>query len=396
MIPPRKGFTTFEDRSPLYDDVRLLLNPGFLSASVLFNGIQISLRTLNSDDFFLIETRSGLQTEEWFEWFLATSIWVFDGQILEREQEAVVWLHKMLKMFPFELKKQLSLATTLLTKRFFRARERALSYFYERESRDLWGGRGTKLFDNSFAWVGRNSIQDLWVYYNRTEDLRLQRMFEQNMHAFSVSPHAPKSIKKINDRMKSDERILEIERSVVQDKMYFAAFNIEFEDNRFLRQGFDHIEVAITYEDLERQMKDYFEGKKDQHDLVVDEIRQRMIARKRRQEELREQRRREAQKLREQYVADDEGSQVLVGKEAEEFIRRMQEESKRPNVGFVVEDDRSQVAFKKHIEQEIQVPNVNNTPLTEEERNLAMQMLSQNPHGGVDLSKGLSQYKPRI
>lgn len=390
----RQSITSFQERSPLYEDVRSLLNPGFLTMAVRHHKVSMSLRTLNSDDLFLIESRASLQPESWHDWLLASSIWIFDNHILERDQEVVLWVYNEVQKFPRELKSCLLSANSILTKRFVRAKNKALAYFYERESRDLWGGRGSKLFDNTFAWVGRNSIQDLWVYYNRMEDVRQQRTFEQNLAAFGASPHAPKSIKKIHERMKSDEDQLEAERSIVQDKMYFDSFGISFEDNRFLRRGFGLVEVATTVEELQEQYKNYLEGKKDRHDLAIDDARRRLVAKKEERRKLREKRIQEVQRIRQERIPNQEGPTMLVGKAAEEYMQQMKEEAQKHRAGWVSAEDDSQMSFQKHIESEIQRPKESAEPLSEEDQRLMLEWMKLNPSQGKDLTKDLQ--KPRM
>lgn len=318
----RKQFTTFLERSTLYDDVRALLSPGFISKNVQINGVGLGLRTLNYEDLLIVEGRTGLQPEEWVDWVLATSIWVVGGQMVKKDQEALLFLYGKLKTFPNSLKAPLMTTLAILNNRFSRARERALSYFYERESRDLWMSRGLSLFEGEFSWVGRNALQDLWAFYNRMEDARVQRVFEQNMAGFQVSPHAPESIKKMVARAKHDDETLERDRSIVQDKMFFEAFGVVYDAKLSRQFQIDSVEKAETFEDLEREMKNWAMGKKDRHDLAVEKIQNNIKKLRRFKKWKRDKLRREseARSALARSQGDNRNSVVLVGAEADQIL----------------------------------------------------------------------------
>ena len=90
----RTQITSFQERSPLYDGLRALLAPGFISKSIEINQVPVCLRTLNFDDMLVLEGRTGMNQESWVDWVIASSIWSFGGQILGNDQEAVIFLYE--------------------------------------------------------------------------------------------------------------------------------------------------------------------------------------------------------------------------------------------------------------------------------------------------------------
>lgn len=260
-----------EDRHPFYEDVRQLLSPGFLTEVVVVNGVRFCLRTFTGEDFFLLRCRLGPDApeHETKAWMVASAIWMVDGQIVHDHQEALLRLLEMCRGLPREPRDLLYRQIIVLTRRVQEAARRTEAFLYEVESRYQWRSEGLRILERCPLRLGMNQVQRLWAFYNSSEDLREQNLFEWAQTKFVVGTQAPKGIQKLNAKEQRAEAELEQKRQRAQDRMFYLAQGVPFPTEEESRK-FYNVNPMETEEDLKAEMGRWLRGEKDWHDRIID------------------------------------------------------------------------------------------------------------------------------
>lgn len=301
-LPP----TTPEQRSTIYGDVRAMLVPGFIGTSIRIDDTSLALRTLSPKEFLLLRYRAE-GAKEYQTWAIAMSIWMVDGQIVGQHQEALRLIHQKVQSWSGAALNHIYQILNQLTRRWFATRDVLEAYFYERESRDLWVVEGRSLVENSFGVTGLNEIQRAWIAFNRIEDDWETWKQQWSLAKFMVNPHAPKGITRINDKDREREREMEARRSAIRDRVYYETIGVIPKlDAKARQQAAKTIKKAETFEELEEEMKNWVEGIRDDHDTIIDGIKERI------RERVLERRKLEQERLEELERAFQEESQKPV------------------------------------------------------------------------------------
>ena len=93
--------TTPEQRATMYEDIRTLLSPGFLAHGTTVNGVRVVQRSLNKNDWDLLQYRIDPNTPiSWKRWVVAASIWMVNGQIILGNEGALYRVYEMCSTLP--------------------------------------------------------------------------------------------------------------------------------------------------------------------------------------------------------------------------------------------------------------------------------------------------------
>lgn len=403
--------TTFEQRSPLYEDVRSLISPGFIAHPVDVNGVPMSIRSLGVGDFFLLKHRVGHKFDErrWQSWMVAMSIWMIDGQVVMGDEKALYRLYKMISSLPNSLRISLFSLAMSLIQRMDKAVSRTEAFLYETESRYLWKSEGrdavyrSTLSDHSKSSF--NPVQKLWLYFNTVEDERDQYNQTWTMAKFQIGPHAPKSIQKLNQKDKQQEESLEKRRESVRALMYYTALGVLGPDGEEKKdQGpYQEFHVAYTVEELQEQMRQWVAGEKDNHDRTVDAIKAKI--RYERESEKAEQAKRQAELAR---IMEEEGItgstlRPMSQEDAEGILSRLRDRSSTPGAKKIFQDDGHNSAYEKYIKNNPDVGvlradengNLIDEGMDDETREKLMEMLSGKPEKR-DFTSEIRSRRPEI
>lgn len=340
--------STFEERSPFYEDIRSLLNPGFLAYDIEIGDIPLSIRTLTPQDLFLLRHRVGRKpsAKRWKDWLLSTVIWLVDGQVILDNQESQIRLYKTCAALPSPTRDLLYSFFLNLSQRYQSAVDRLEAYMYESESRFFWKTSGRKHLEY-FGSKPLNAIQQLWVFYNETEDQRERFEAQWSMIKFQVSPHAPKGIKKLNQSDKQAKDNMMNRRRQTCDNMYYLATGVISEAEIQGKKGpLQTLKMAQTAEELEEEMKNWVQGNKDEHDKIIEFVKGKI------RREVEERRAKEQAKMaRIQRQIDDlqiePTLQPYSGEAAVEIMNKLKR--KNPGAKFVFDDHTHNSAYDKYI-----------------------------------------------
>ena len=350
--------TTPEQRRSYYNDLRELLNPGFLAHTVEVNGSTLVLRSLNPGDLFLLQHRVGISSRQkkWKNWTLAMGIWMVDGQILLGDHSATYRIYEMCEALPKTVRDDLFSIFTGLMTRMRDSMNKAEAFLYEEETRYLWKSEGPRLFDaNAIPGIpkmGINSMQKLWAYYNTYEDMREDRDYWWAVAKFVVSAHAPKGVKRLNQSDEQSKNEEKKRRQRAQDFMYYEATGHKLDPRtKSLVGPISSLRSADTKEELEEEMRNWVAGNRDFHDDVVVTTKAN-IRRKHDHDDVEKIRRiREIQDAMAEDEVDEPSLMPLMGAAREQAMQRLKH--KQPAKVFA--DDTHNSAYDKYIKDDAEV-----------------------------------------
>lgn len=353
--------TTSEDRRHFYEDLERLLTPGFIHHPVMVNGARLVLRNPTRADLFLTNARADSpDTAEWQQWWVASCVWLVNGQNILGEPQAAYLVYQELRHLP--VKSFIKIFWTLmgLRNRFTRALRALESFCFESFSRQKWHSlNGHSLASEETTGVpgtsklGGNIAQQLWVAYNVLEDARLQDERQWLMLRATMSPHlTKKSWNQILSTDKSTNRRRNDDRQREQDLFYYRSIRaLEWDEDFVDLQGPARFKRK-SVKDLQGEFYRWVAGEKDEHDLAVEAHKRRI-----RQGFIRAQKRREArQKKVQELFAGQSGvtSRVkMMGYTPEQLAELL--EKRRPgqkNVAQIHDPSKSEYLYGKYMEED--------------------------------------------
>lgn len=283
----RLPHTTYQQRNKTYQDIVNLIEPGFLSIQVRVGKAYLSLRSLNSSDFFLLSHRLTPTTipRIWKAWWLATSTWMIDGICLLDEKHAVHKIFHSLQSLPTPYLEELFRQAKGLNNRYNNAIEGVEAYCYEDLSRMTWKQMGETLDNDRFGIpgvrnLGYNTVQRMWIAFNQYEDQRLDEQVRWSHAKMLASAQAPKGIESINKR---DEDAFEKEvtrRQMVRDLWFYQVVGVLSKTEKDQISDKFQVNTRIkTVESLETEMKNWLSGEMDEHDNVIEEYKKSIVER---------------------------------------------------------------------------------------------------------------------
>lgn len=263
----------------LYRDVEELINPGFLSASVVAAGVCLSMKTLCPGELAVLRARlNGVQRDRfWRAWVVSSSVWVIDGQVLLGDVNAAVKVYGVIKDLPVHAVDLLFETFTALHNRVRVGMSRLEAYCYEEHSRASWRmiGRDTPSREGvceipGAARWGMSNTQKLWVAFNQSEDDKQLWNTSWSSAKLVASAHSA-GIKKLYQKDDTDRKLEDERRASVIEEMVREATGNSSTDGQ-ARMTYK----AVTREELEEEMARWVRGEKDHHDEVVEAYKNRI------------------------------------------------------------------------------------------------------------------------
>jgi len=354
--------TTAEQRASIYQNVRALLNPGFLGHVVVVNGTRLALRSLNENDWTLLKYRVDERSPvNWKRWAVATSIWMVEGQIVVGDEGVLYRVYQMCSSLPYGVLDDLYNVLSALMRNVREATERAEAFLYEDESRYLWKSEGSRLVGSGqmgIGGIGLNAVQKLWLYYNRLEDDGVKQRQDWELAKFVAGPHVPKGIKKINAKDKQTLAEMKRRRQGVLDRVYYEAQGIlskKKDSGKVSKRSYEgwKVQIAETEEELQDEMRRWVAGIKDPHDNVIDYVKSKIKTEKETAAA-----KGRAQQAALQKALEEEGITKpqlipMTGRAAQNFLDRVR--ARVPGTSKVTSDSSHNSAYEKYIKNNPQV-----------------------------------------
>ena len=354
--------TTPEQRGSKYGDIEDLITVGFLSHSVVVNGVHLSFRSLGPGDMFLLRTRlEGHSGDDWRLWAIASSVWMVNGFLVINEPQAPPFIFQMIKGSPKRGREILSSIVSGLFARQSRALDGVESYCYEGVSRYRWKSFGGASAHNHTGIpgqdvLGTNYVQRMWTFYNEIEDKRIAEESAWEGFKLVASAQAPKGIKKIDEHDKQSLQKEMARRQEVQDTFYYRSIGVLSKEDEKASKSVTGTFASKSDKDLEHEMMLWVSGQEDEHDQIVNEYKRQVIAR---HEERRIERERKAADFRRR-LDEMEAAPVrpvpLVGytqSQLAEILKQRQPGNPGVKTIYTEGGEREEPVYKAHIEGDL-------------------------------------------
>lgn len=259
------------DRRHHYKDVEELIEFGVLTHNVILFNSTLTIRSLFPQEIRDITQRTYTKgIYPYRVWIVAHAIRSVDGWVVE-DQKA---LYPMVQRFPKSLTHYLYYQVIGLMNRYKRSMELAQAFAYEPYGRHSWYTNGRAIPQNSFNMI--NGVQTLWQFVNLVEDRFDEVEISWNHSKFIASSMSPKGVKKqqSKDDQAKKKRDSEREEYIIKSL-------------KFIQTGDANdkplIVNAKTDDELMAEYKRWVAGEQDNHDLIVqnykDRIREGMAVR---------------------------------------------------------------------------------------------------------------------
>jgi hypothetical protein len=276
----------------LWDDVRELISPGFLTHRVALDGVQICIRPPHPSDLFLAGAAYDSDSPEWVEDMVSRCIWMVDGINLLGERSVTPTVRAVVRDLPYPARASLFYAVLGLFFRSRKAHEAAFVYCYENDSRNLWRSLGKQwpVSDRitgvpGSESLGPNHVQIVWSTWNESEDHRLRDQYQWSLTKNMMGVHAPKGIKNVDASDKKEAERVEKDRQRALDMHFYVSEGVIDNAGKLVGGGTGElrgeVHTAHTAEELADEMRRWVAGEDDRHDAVVrhykESVRQKMV-----------------------------------------------------------------------------------------------------------------------
>lgn len=285
--------TTFSQRSEIYGDIYELISPGFLSQKVTILGNSFVLRSLMPRDSFLLKYRLDSKSLRSLKtWTVAASLWMINGINLLPNSHNDHEIYELVELLPYKIVNTLYLHCVRLYDRVSKALFLSDAFFYEDVSRSLW-----KQIHRNFGAesgipgadsLGLNYIQKKFIAYNELEDLRYELKNQWEGFKLVARTNQPDAIKKLSEAEERQDEQRHNQKLARMDLYYYYVNQIisDAEFNSYLEGVTPQYYAQKSDEDLIDEYKNWVTGVKDDHDLVVDSYKQRILDEKIRVEDM--------------------------------------------------------------------------------------------------------------
>lgn len=349
-------------RRVIYNDVEELLVPGFLTQQVVVADVSISMKSMFPGEIGLLRNRIGLKMSErsWREWYLASAIWMVDGQVLLGDVNAPVKIRQALLNMPKSALDALFSVFTAIHNRVRVASSRVEAFCYEDFGRSMWRmtGRSSPSRDEvagipGISSLGMNSLQKLWVAFNLAEDDRQAWNLDWAMAKLVASATSPKGVKKLNQKDEGERKLEEERRQEVINRVYYEATGLSIgeRNGRVVRR-------SVTPQQLVDEMDRWVRGERDEHDEVIEAYKNRVRAKHEADRLAHEERMRAVSQLRSETGA----SHSWIGYSPEQLKAIRGESTGRKGTPIASSSDRARL-YERYLANEITAGSLSPTGL---------------------------------
>ena len=345
----------------LYHDVEELITVGFLSQSVdLGNGSHLVIRSLNRSELALLNTRVS-STQEWRRWAICSAIASVNGWVLYNDANAPAALyHYWMKELHRKYVETLMFVFLGLQRRVNRANSKVEAFCYEPFSRLAWKTRVHK------TAVTSNVLIESWAAFQATLDQREEFSHNWDRSSSVVSATSQKGGKAVRKHLDQ-----------VRQKQYETATKAIEEMVNYVIQGdredpgatvmvrgkpmrIDRIKQATTVSEMEAEMEAVMAGKKDGHDIQVEDYEKAIReAVKKRQQAAQQRRQRELEMNELLNQAGIGGATKLVGYSPEQLAQLGGKAPRSAGVKTTPTSSSAQRLYQKYLQTPVGVGQLN-------------------------------------
>lgn len=265
------------DRRHHYSDVELLIQEGFITHNLTAFNTIFTLRSLFPEEVRSVTHRSFKKgVLSYRRWVVAHALYSVGGILIQDPHH----IFNFIEHFPKRLLNHLYYQVIGLMNRYQKSMEITQAYAYEPYGRHNWLTYGCQIPQNRFNMI--NGVQTLWQFINIIEDRFEASEISWNHSKFIASAMSPKGVKKQNskDEQAKKKRESEREEFILKSLRYQVT---QSENDKPILVN------AKTDDELMEEYKRWVAGEQDNHDLIVqnykDRIREGMALREREAQE---------------------------------------------------------------------------------------------------------------
>jgi hypothetical protein len=259
-----------DKETEVYADVEELINPGYITETVVAAGVSVSFRSPYPSDFQIVRVRGSQcrTVRDWKVLHLSVGAWEVDGHIVHAQDTHLRrGMQDLFRAMANPVIDGLYSTIMGIRARYDAAAAVLEAYCYEDRSRSRWRMAGRACPSKAApAWVaaaGPNYIQQLWLSYNLSEDDRLQ--WENDWFA-ATTITASMSSKWVKD-VRTEEAARWRKEKERREQVIRKAQGTDVQD--VMDQNGTTVMMLRTNEDLVEQMKRWERGEYDEHDTIV-------------------------------------------------------------------------------------------------------------------------------
>jgi hypothetical protein len=271
-----------EVKPEVYKDVEPLLFRGFLTVSATINGVQFVFKSLNQHEMALLRFMhpDGKATARFWNLFLAYGVFMVDGiNVLPDREKHVPKIADMFGELQPAVKNRIIWHISEVNRRASNAVALTECYATERYSRYRWYQlQSLDMTTTAITGIagtdrlGLNWGQLVWRALNKIEDLNDLQEQTWEHAKFIGSCMAGKGISKVYAQDTERRNKAKAETTARKDKILRQVLLGENPEEAEAKARGAVLVTARTVEELASQLERDLSGKKDWHDLVVDQF----------------------------------------------------------------------------------------------------------------------------
>ncbi len=269
--PSNHGYQESERRRAFYDDLETLIRKGFLEASVVWEGVRLTFRSIPDGERSLLYSRSkGVPTLIWMQWTVASHLHLVDGFYIDEGKNNPYFIKKaFVDHIPSPYLAVLFSVVMGIQRRVIRAGDKLEAFCYEPFSRTLWRTR-------NYADV-RSGALDSWKSFQEGEDSRERDRSDWVRAQTIVGATSGKAAKQVRRSLDQEDQKEEARRiGVIEDLVNYIINGKRQPTTVTIEVNGQKVEMPVmrgaqTVAELEEEMRKAMEGELDGHDLQVQE-----------------------------------------------------------------------------------------------------------------------------
>ncbi len=271
--------------SNCFDNIREIIEKGFLTQSFKINGTSIKIKNPNFNIFEWADEYSSNPIERNIS-VIARCIISISG--MEFKDFTFELIEELLNSHLFFILSKMNIYANSLMRKAVHSHKYLEAFCYTDESRYLWKAWKARSLFTTHKLDDLNNIQISWVLWNEAEDERLESDKEWEKAFFIASATNPKGVESVQKKWKSKENTENSRREEIVQNAINGLLEIE---NNKQDKTKPITKKHKSFDDLREEMRRWVAGEEDEHDYAVrsykDEIQRNLDNMKRQSEEIR-------------------------------------------------------------------------------------------------------------
>lgn len=304
-----------------YSYVEDLITDGFISLGIEYKGFNVVLKSLTADEVKYLKFKNNKKTYEEvpvLDRLIYSTHFLNGVNFLRHRDENLEYLEELYGLLPITVISRILEGVEKVLERFAEVIKYLEGYCYTQQSSSLWKSYSS---NNNNSIISSpdylcSSVRDQWASMNKILDGEKEEDLSTGHALFIASAFNPKGVKSVSNSLKLKKEEREKEREEIAKYGYSKRrIKEKAKDDKWSK-------TLITNEDMVRELNRVLSGKKDKHDLFIDEwMRRKSEAAKKKKEAQEERSRIYREEIKEKSL-DIEGTRRADPNEIEKILKR--------------------------------------------------------------------------